>query len=357
MAYDPGVRGAWAKGVGVVVLLGLGYLSCAPVDAEPAAWDPPGRTELGEPTVAAVTLHLEGEGLGPEDVAVDDAGRVYTGYEDGRIVRFTPGEETLEVFATLSGGRPLGMEFDAAGRLIVADGRAGIVAVDPSGSVTTLLSEVQGEPLLFADDVDIAPDGTIWFSEASRRWSVSESTLDAIEGVPTGRLISFHPDRGEPTVHLRDLRYANGVAVTPDGQAVLVAETVGYRVTRLWIAGPKRGEVDRFVDALPGMPDNVQTDAEGRVWVALVKERSGILDALYPWPRVRTVMFRIPHAWLPVPPPIVWFAVYGPDGAHLGSYRADDGFGDVTSVTPHGTDLWLGSLSMEALGHVPRPVL
>lgn len=351
------MRHGWAKGVGVVALLGLAYLSCAPVDAEPSAWDPPAPISLGEPKLAAVTLHHEGLGVGPEDVAVDETGRVYTGYEDGRIVRFTPGVGQPEVFASLPEGRPLGMEFDDAGRLIVADGRSGVLAVDKSGAVTTLLSEIEGEPLLFADDVDIAPDGTIWFSEASTRWSVSDSTLDAIEGVPTGRLISFHPEHGEPTVHLRDLRYANGVAVTPDGHAVLVAETFGYRVTRLWIDGPKRGEVDRLVDALPGMPDNVQTDAEGRVWVALIKERSGLLDALYPWPRVRKVLFRIPHAWLPVPPPIVWFAVYGPDGTRLGSYRADDGFGDVTSVTPHGADLWLGSLSMDALGHVPRPTL
>ncbi len=335
-------------------MLGLGYLACAPVDAEPMGWDPPPASDLGEPSVASVTLHLKGEGVGPEDVAVDRAGRVYTGYEDGRIVRFEPGVGKLEVFASLPQGRPLGMEFDGEGRLIVADGRGGIVAVDEDGVATTLLSEVEGEPLLFTDDLDIAPDGTIWFSEASRRWSVSDSTLDAIEGVPTGRLISFHPERSETTVHLRGLRYANGVAVTPDGQAVLVAETFGYRVTRLWIGGSKRGEVDRFVDALPGMPDNVQTDEHGRVWVALIKERSGLLDALYPWPGVRKVLFRIPHAWLPVPPPVVWFAVYAPDGALLRSYRADDGFGDVTSVTPHGESLWLGSLSMDALGHVHR---
>lgn len=339
-----------------MVLLGLGYLACAPIDAEPSAWEPPAARSLGEPSRAAVALHLEGMGVGPEDVAVDDAGRVYTGYEDGRIVRYTPGGDA-EVFASIPDGRPLGMEFDGAGRLIVADGRAGVLAVDEDGAVQTLLSEVDGVPLVFADDVDIAPDGTIWFSEASTRWSVSDSTLDAIEGVPTGRLISFHPERGAPTVHLRDLRYANGVAVTADGQAVLVAETFGYRVTRLWIDGPKRGEVDRFVDALPGMPDNVQTDEQGRVWVALIKERSGLLDALYPRPGLRKVLFRIPHAWLPVPPPIVWFAVYGADGTALGSYRADDGFGDVTSVTPNGADLWLGSLSMEALGHVPMPTL
>lgn len=344
-------RLAWV--LGVIALVGIGYLACAPVEAEPVAWTPP-PTPTWSADAIDVERHLEGLGVGPEDVAVDAQGRVYTGFEDGRIVRFAPGGDA-EVFATLP-GRPLGMEFDAGGVLIVADGEGGLVAVDPDGEVRPMLTEVEGEPILFADDLDIAPDGTIWFSEASRRWSVHDSTFDAIEGAPTGRLIAYDPVNDETTVHLRALRYANGVAVTPDGSAVLVAETFGFRITRLWLDGPRRGEVDRFIEALPGMPDNVQVDGQGRVWVALVKARSGLLDALGPWPSVRKVLFRIPRAWLPVPPPVVWFALFAPDGQRLGTWRSDEGFGDVTSVNPSGEHLWLGSLSMTALGHTTVPM-
>lgn len=344
----------WKLGLAVVAAALVGYLACAPVEAEPVAWDPPATPSWTSDDIAVERL-LEGEGVGPEDVAVDEAGRIYTGYQDGRIVRLQPDGSGVEVFATLPDGRPLGMEFDAAGRLIVADGTAGLVAVETDGTVHTLVDAVEGEPLVFADDVDVAPDGTIWFSEASRRWSVHDSTFDAIEGVPTGRLLAYDPAADTVRVRLRDLRYANGVAVTPKGDAVLVAETFGYRVRRLWLEGAKAGTDDMFVEGLPGMPDNVQTDDEGHVWVALVKERSGLLDALGPYPGVRKVMFRIPPAWLPVPPPIVWFAVFDAEGQRVGTYRTEDAFGDVTSVNPIGDALWLGSLTMSALGKTPRP--
>ncbi|MCR9161917.1 MAG: SMP-30/gluconolactonase/LRE family protein [Nannocystaceae bacterium] len=346
----------WKLGLAAVAAVVVGYLACAPVEAEPVAWDPPPAEAWASEPIAVMRL-LEGEGVGPEDIAVDAQGRVYTGYEDGRILRAEPDGSDARWFATLPQGRPLGMEFDAKGHLIVADGQAGLVTVDPEGVVTVLVDEVDGEPLVFADDLDIAPDGTIWFSEASRRWSVHDSTLDAIEGAPTGRLLAYDPGSGEATVHLRELRYANGVAVTPSGDAVLVAETFGYRVRRLWIEGEQAGRDDMFVEAMPGMPDNVQIDDEGRVWVALVKERSGLLDGLGPYPRVRTVLFRIPRAALPVPPPVVWFAVFDADGQRLGTYRSEDGFGDVTSVNPVGASVWLGSLTMSALGKAPRPQL
>ena len=344
---------ALAAVAGVAGVL-VGYLACAPVDAEPVAWTPPEATAWSS-TPIVVERRLEGVGVGPEDVAVDGQGRIYAGYQDGRIVRFDPDGGEAEVFARLA-GRPLGLEFDAAGVLVVADGEGGLVAVDADGRVASLVTEVEGELLRFADDLAIAPDGTIWFSEASRRWSVHDSTLDAIEGVPTGRLIAYAPANDEATVHLRDLRYANGVAVTPEGSAVLVAETFGFRITRLWLSGPERGRVDRFVDAMPGMPDNLTIDDRGRVWVAMVKERSGLLDALGSWPSVRKVLFRVPRAALPVPPPVVWFAVFGPEGERLGAWRSEDGFGDVTSVNPIGDDLWLGSLSMSALGHAAVPM-
>ena len=59
---------------------------------------------------------------------------------------------------------------------------------------------------------------------------------------------------------------------------------------------------------------------------------------------------------MPVPAPIVWFAAYDSDGSRLGAWRSEAGFGDVTSVNLHGEDLWLGSLSMTALGHAPAPL-
>ncbi len=342
-----------------MALLAGAYLSCWPVDAEPQAWTPPPSPPLegswkSTDQLSAIERRIEGEGVGPEDVAIDATGRVFTGFEDGRIVSFAPDGSDLRTLATLP-GRPLGMEFDRSGQLIVADGRGGIVSVSPQGAVVSLVDAVQGEALVFADDLDIAQDGTIWFSEASRRFAVDEAPLDAVEGVPTGRLLAYDPRTRQTEVHLRELRYANGVSVAPGDAFVVVAETFGYRVTRLWLAGPRQGEVDRFAEGLPGLPDNVQFDDDGNLWVALVKERSGVLDTISESPGLRKVLFRLPRAWVPVPSPIAWVAVFDPSGSVRHSLRGETNFGDITSAYPHADTLWLGSLTMTAVGSVPRP--
>lgn len=355
-------RAGWKWGVAGVFAVATLYLACWPIDAQPQGWTPPpGVAREGSwapnDALASPTRHVEGEGIGPEDLTFDDEGHVYTGLADGRILRAAPDGSKPYTFATLNEGRPLGMAFAPDGDLIVADGHGGIVAVDPQGQVRDVVTEVDGEPLLFADDVDVAADGTIWFSEASRRFDVEHAPLDAVEGVPTGRLIAFDPASGATKVHLEALRYANGVSLGPDDAYVLVNETFGYRIARLWLTGPQAGSHDLFVEGLPGLPDNVHVDEEGNAWVALIKDRSAILDAISPYPGLRAVLFRLPEAWLPVPPPIAWVAVFDANGVLRTQLRGEGTFGDVTTAKPHGERLWLGSLSMNALASVERPSL
>jgi sugar lactone lactonase YvrE len=41
------------------------------------------------------------------------------------------------------------------------------------------------------------------------------------------------------------------------------------RCSRYRINGDKAGTVERFIDSLPGYPDNIRYDGEGRYWIAL----------------------------------------------------------------------------------------
>ncbi|MBE1043152.1 SMP-30/gluconolactonase/LRE family protein, partial [Escherichia coli] len=96
------------------------------------------------------------------DTAVDSQGRVYAGLADGRVVRLDASGK-VETFVD-TGGRPLGMDFDAAGNLILADAWKGLLRIDPQGKVETLATEADGVPFAFTDDLDIASDGRIYFS-------------------------------------------------------------------------------------------------------------------------------------------------------------------------------------------------
>jgi sugar lactone lactonase YvrE len=96
-----------------------------------------------------------------------------TGVEDGRILRIRP--DTLDVrTAADTGGRPLGIEFTPDGQLVVCDARQGLLMVNPkSGSVHTLVDRVHDEKMRLCDNAAVCDDGTIYFSDSSRRHNLA----------------------------------------------------------------------------------------------------------------------------------------------------------------------------------------
>jgi len=95
-------------------------------------------------------------------------------------------------------------------------------------------------------------------------------------------------------VLLSNLHFANGVAVSPDQSFVLVVETGAYRVHRLWLDGPRRGESEIFIDNLPGFPDGISSNGKDKFWLALVSPRDKTLDLLLPHPFLRKIVLRLP---------------------------------------------------------------
>ena len=69
------------------------------------------------------------------------------------------------------------MNFDARGNLIVADALKGLVSIDAGGAVKILTDSVDGERMIFVDDLAIARDGMIYFSDASTRHAYGSDCL------------------------------------------------------------------------------------------------------------------------------------------------------------------------------------
>ncbi len=346
---------------GSAILLLAAYLCCWPVPVDPVAWTPDGDRGLTGAFADSGNFEQAGFeawelGPGPEDVALGPDGMLYSGLQDGRILRFAAGESLPELFADTQ-GRPLGMQFDADGDLIVADAFRGLLSVDPAGIVTVLTDSVNGQKLMFPDDLDIAADGTIWFSNASQRSDQRRWILDFWEGRATGQLLSFDPVTRETRVGLDGLRFANGVAVGPDDRFVLVNETMAARITRLWLKGPAAGTRDVFADRLPGHPDNLSFNGRDLFWVALPSTRSAAFDWLAPHPALRKLLLRLPESWVQViPPPLGWIAGLGLDGEPRYSIRDHSGrYTDVTSVNEHAGTLYLGSIKMSAIARLDAP--
>jgi sugar lactone lactonase YvrE len=84
-----------------------------------------------------------------------------------------------------------------------------------------------------------------------------------------GVIARVDPDNAV-TVVAEDLDFPNGMVITPDGATLVVAESVGRRLTSFTI-GPDGSLSDRrvFAEGLDGPPDGIALDAAGGVWAAM----------------------------------------------------------------------------------------
>src|ERR1041385_48046 len=219
-----------------IILNVVMYLLTFPVRIAPAAWTPPAAPALTgqyaqNTRLSTIQKFSLGDGHKPEDVALDADGRIYAGFEDGRIMVLQPDGTQPRVFAETH-GRPLGLIFDREGNLIVADAIKGLLSVNKAGEVKLLADEADGEKFGCLNDLDVGADGTIYFTEASNKFPMSQFSNDILEHQPNGRLLALEPQSRRPRTLLRDIYFANGVAVSPDQTFVLVVETGMYRVRR-----------------------------------------------------------------------------------------------------------------------------
>lgn len=342
----------------IFVLLLL-YLLAWPVSVEPVAWEPPAPPPLegvyaANHALSALERVGEGVGHGPEDVAVDGEGRLYAGMEDGRVVRMAADGTGAETLAH-TGGRPLGLDFAPDGTLIVADAIKGLLSVSAAGAVELLSSAAAGLPYGFTDDVDVGPDGTIYFSDASSKFGIHEYFSDIIEHGGHGRLLAQAPD-GEVRVLMDGLQFANGVAVSPDGAFVLIAETGAYRIRRYWLSGPRAGNHDVFIDNLPGFPDGISCNGVDTFWVAFFAPRNPAAESLAPYPSLRKIIMRLPAALRPKPVRRGLVLGLDVDGRVVHNLQdPDGGFAPITSVEEVGGVLYMGSLKESAIGRLAAP--
>ncbi len=345
--------------VSVGAFLAYAFLSPSPID--PVAWDAPPRPALEgslAPNTALRAAQVGGAGLygGPETLAVDGLGRIYSGNMDGSILRTKgPGvNDPLEVFAQ-TGGRPLGLEFDSAGSLLVADIDKGLLSITPEGVISVLATEAEGVPFKFADDIDLDVMGRIYFTDASDRFGKRDYLLDLFEGRPHGRLLRYDPETRRTEVLLKALNFANGVALSATGDFVLVNETWRYRIVRLWLAGPKAGTRDVFADGLPGFPDGLSRGEDGRFYVALYTVRNAASDLVAPRPWMRTLLVHLPRALWPKPARYGFVLALDADGHPVQTWQDPDGevLYEVTSVRMTQGRLYLGSLHDDRIGVLP----
>ncbi|OBK72434.1 SMP-30/gluconolactonase/LRE family protein [Mycobacterium sp. 1274761.0] len=86
----------------------------------------------------------------------------------------------------------------------------------------------------------------------------------------SGGVIALVDTDDAVTIVAEDLDFPNGMVITPDGSTLIVAESVGRRLTAFTIAADGSLSKRRlFADGLDGPPDGITLDADGGVWAAM----------------------------------------------------------------------------------------
>ena len=305
-----------------------------------------------------MTIHvIPVPGPGAEDVVVapsgPDEGAVFTGTADGAIWRVRDDGNRIDEVAD-TGGRPLGIEIDVDGRLLVCDAEKGVLRVDPgTGGIEAVVDQVAGVPMAFCNNAAVAEDGTVWFSDTSTHYGIDRWREDFVQDTASGRLLRLDTDGGVDVV-LDGLRFANGVALATDESYVAVAETAARTVVRRWLAGPHAGERDLLADDLPGYPDNIARGSDGLIWVSIASPRDALVERIQQGPNLlRRSVTKVPRALQPRPRRTVRAQGFDDEGrlVHDVDVPTDD-FHMVTGVREHDGRLWLGSLEEPAIAVV-----
>ena len=304
---------------------------------------------------------------GPEDILLDDNDDLYTGNRIGDIIRFkAPDYKHPEIFAHC-GGRPLGLAFDENGNIVVCIGGMGLYSIGKDGKITKLTDETNRTPwsiiddsrLSLADDLDVAPDGRVFFSEATKRYEMHEWPVDCLESRGNGRILCYDPSTKKTKTLIRNLVFPNGVCMAHDNSSFFFAETWGCRISRYWLNGPKAGKVESVLPNIPGYPDNINRASDGNYWLALVGMRTPSLDLAMTMPGFRKRMSRrvASDEWM-FPNINTGCVIKFNDRAEVLESFWDLGGENhpmVTSMREHRGYLYLGGINNNRIGRIRLP--
>ena len=191
----------------------------------------------------------------PEGVAIGPDGWIWTGNQDGDILRSTPDGARMEAVAS-TGGFILGLAFDGDRALFVCDLRhAAVFRLDLADRTLSRFTKpgivIPNYPLV---------DGR------RQRLLVSDSHASGTSGPG---IWSYDLASGAGALwYGADLNFANGLASRQGDDAIYVCETFAAAITRIPILPDGNpGAPEPFATGLPGLPDGIAFDRDGNLVV------------------------------------------------------------------------------------------
>ncbi|WP_375254248.1 SMP-30/gluconolactonase/LRE family protein [Yoonia sp.] len=361
------MKTAIKRGLLSLVITCAAYLLLWPVPVAPVAWQAPssegytGDFSVNQRLSDLQTFDILGR-AGPEDATIGTDGSLYFTTGEGDVLRRARTGE-MTVFAS-NLGRALGITTAPDGTIWVADAYRGLTRLGSDGPELMLTQTDDGVPIRYANSLDFAPDGAIWLTDASTKFgaeasggTLEASYLEILEHGRTGRIIRFDPTTGTATTALSGISFANGLAMGPTGQWLFFVETGSYALRRLWIDGPRTGDVEDVLTNLPGFPDNLKRDPNGGYLLGLVSKRAAAADMAAPYPILRKILQRLPSALRPKAVSY-GFILHLDENGQITRTWQDPAVGyplTTGAVRDPDGSLWVTSLSADVLARLPDP--
>ncbi|MBA2934793.1 SMP-30/gluconolactonase/LRE family protein [Sphingomonas sp. CGMCC 1.13654] len=226
---------------------------------------------------------LAGLGL-PEAPRPAGGGRfVFSDVWTGEVIECDPADGAYRILGKVP-GRPNGLGWLPDGRLLAVSMQERRLFAVESGTtaVAADLSEIAGGLL---NEMVVDRHGRAYVSD--HNLAPGDTPEERHRNARPAGIILIDPTAGGSARRIADgLLGPNGMAITPDGEALIVAETGGERLTAFAIGPDGALSQRRTVAALGFAPDGIALDGRGRLWVAssyptgrFARIANGLIDA------------------------------------------------------------------------------
>lgn len=244
------------------------------------------RLHEGSPErLAGGAWWLEGPAWTPFGLLVSDI-------PNNRIVRWAGGPD-FEVFAA-DAEFPNGRTVAPDGRVLqCSHGRRAVEELHADGSTTVLVDRFGDARFNSPNDLVVGPDGAIWFTDPAYGIIKPEEGHPGVREYGDHYLFRLDEAAGDLRPMVLDVDEPNGLAFSPDGSVLYVADTSANPQIRAYDVrpgrAPKNGRV--FARMPDGMADGLRVDEAGRVWtshgagVSILDPDGTVLDTIaFPQP-------------------------------------------------------------------------